>query len=780
MATSEVDIDTEFERLRAALVEPGSEMLRQMAAGAVQKDNVGLQAFLVMVLVGLGNRHKHLDVITIASAFLTALERPGVGFGDAAWVAAEVANAGANSAMQLERFADALQFANVHVSTAGSQPSQTLTKAYNNRAMAHLELGNLLGCERDLDRADEVSGKLSEPLQPLLQMLSNNRQALELARSGKAPRNFDFGEPPPTGHESSCGRPDDERLEKAIADAHRSANGSPKALGIFLGNIATRELEAGRYEAARSVFLQAKAVFDAAPGCNEPSSNVLYQLGLLERRVGSRDEGTAYFKSAWDKIRGVAPRSRLALMILCALAEARTAERDWDRAAGIVARGMEIYEEMRPQAADDELDYSEIVRAYRTLVSFGMLTAIKQNRHHAVLGLSERAKARFWLESLGNFDTTKPGFVEHSRELFSIVGADTLVLSYFLDEYGGLVYSSMNGWAGCQRITIDAAELLERVLAFRRALTSSSRRPTWRQLSRELSRILLPSGAESPIAPRSIVIMPDESLWLLPFELLEAPLWLSSGTNMQLGEALPISYLPSATVMEALRERARPETDWARRLLLLYDPEVPNAAEERATLEAVCKDKVQIVEPPAEATTASICELAKTCAFMHVTSHAISTHADAHISLPGGRTVSLNEIARTPISSRLVFLSACGTSFGTASTGEGVMSLSRGFILSGCRCVVGTAWPIQGRGLPRLVESFYGSVFSGHSFVQAFYRARLDQRDAGAPIGEWGAFQMLGNGDSTEDKWQRTFARARRITDALDNPRGENDRKEES
>jgi CHAT domain-containing protein/tetratricopeptide (TPR) repeat protein len=82
------------------------------------------------------------------------------------------------------------------------------------------------------------------------------------------------------------------------------------------------------------------------------------------------------------------------------------------------------------------------------------------------------------------------------------------------------------------------------------------------------------------------------------------------------------------------------------------------------------------------------------------------------------------EIYGIPLKAKMVVLSSCNTGTGTLFSGEGILSLARGFIYSGCQSVVMSMWEIEDRSGTDVVERFYKNLKSGYSKSIALRNAR--------------------------------------------------------
>jgi CHAT domain-containing protein len=83
------------------------------------------------------------------------------------------------------------------------------------------------------------------------------------------------------------------------------------------------------------------------------------------------------------------------------------------------------------------------------------------------------------------------------------------------------------------------------------------------------------------------------------------------------------------------------------------------------------------------------------------------------------------EIYGIPLKAKMVVLSSCNTGNGILYTGEGILSLARGFIYSGSRSVVMSMWEIEDKSGTAIVEMFYKNLKKGYSKSMALKKARL-------------------------------------------------------
>jgi CHAT domain-containing protein len=120
----------------------------------------------------------------------------------------------------------------------------------------------------------------------------------------------------------------------------------------------------------------------------------------------------------------------------------------------------------------------------------------------------------------------------------------------------------------------------------------------------------------------------------------------------------------------------------------------------------------------------------------------LAMHAFINDSLPAfSRLAFTRNISSTPendgwlntadiynfdLTARLAVLSACSTGQGTLKRGEGVMSLARGFLYSGCQTLVMTLWDVEDAAGTKIMHAFYQHLKRGKTPGEAIRQAKLN------------------------------------------------------
>lgn len=132
----------------------------------------------------------------------------------------------------------------------------------------------------------------------------------------------------------------------------------------------------------------------------------------------------------------------------------------------------------------------------------------------------------------------------------------------------------------------------------------------------------------------------------------------------------------------------------------------------------------------------------------------LATHADALDSISpwiafSNNKLDLEELYLTKNQADLVVLSGCNTLLGKQETGEGVMSLARGFFHSGAKSVVSSLWNVDDRSTSYIMNEFYKNLKNQQTKSQALREAKLKYlRNSSLSESSphfWATFVLLGD-----------------------------------
>jgi CHAT domain-containing protein len=146
--------------------------------------------------------------------------------------------------------------------------------------------------------------------------------------------------------------------------------------------------------------------------------------------------------------------------------------------------------------------------------------------------------------------------------------------------------------------------------------------------------------------------------------------------------------------------------------------------------------------------------------FIHFATHAIINAENPDLSAialsqvdergrPLNGLLSTQDIHHLRLSAELVVLSACRTGLGKDAPGEGLLSLTRGFLSSGAARVIVTLWSIEDQATAEMMSRFYRRMLGPQAMTPAAaLRATQEEmwREGrwGAPY-YWGGFALQGD-----------------------------------
>jgi CHAT domain-containing protein len=309
-------------------------------------------------------------------------------------------------------------------------------------------------------------------------------------------------------------------------------------------------------------------------------------------------------------------------------------------------------------------------------------------------------------------------------------------------------------------------------------LDSLAQAPNPRFLERDLGELrtqgealfslLFGSLAEKIQPAQKLIIIADGLLHNLPFEAL-----MRNGRFLV--EDYEISYLPCATILSLLPD----DKDGSARadqleLLAFGDPEfaAPNQLSGRKTGTSIVTRLQQDLDlqlTPLPKTRDEVIEIGNLFPVdkrqiylgkesteealkqsplrrfrrLHFATHSLINErfpSRSAVALALGRNLEedglleVSEISELDIDCELAVLSACQTGRGQIFSAEGIIGLSRAFLLSGARAVVVSLWNVADISTAQLMKNFYQQLITGQSNAKALRQAKL---------------QMLRNGKET-------------------------------
>jgi len=259
---------------------------------------------------------------------------------------------------------------------------------------------------------------------------------------------------------------------------------------------------------------------------------------------------------------------------------------------------------------------------------------------------------------------------------------------------------------------------------------------------------LVPDNVYDEIKGKKIIVAADGNLQNIPFEALLSNAASSSSYFIKTNE---ISYVYSFSyLLSNAKKKRNPEHNF-----LGFAPQnfidkslavLPNSINEVTSINSIFSDTVFIRENATKENFKSNFENYK---IVHLATHSGSSSTEKPWLAFNDEKVNLNEIYGTQNQADLVVLSACKTSQGELKTGEGVMSLARGFFFSGTNSVISTLWNINDKTTQELMHSFYTNIKKGQTKSNALHESKLaylstHEGSMASPF-YWSSFVLIGD-----------------------------------
>ncbi|MFP5265327.1 MAG: CHAT domain-containing protein [Blastocatellia bacterium] len=331
----------------------------------------------------------------------------------------------------------------------------------------------------------------------------------------------------------------------------------------------------------------------------------------------------------------------------------------------------------------------------------------------------------------------------------------------------------------------DRATISKAVTEWRAQISNqlSSPRPApealsaYSQVARRLYRMLVQPAAHL-VGHRDLIIIPSDSLQDLAFESLVISEAAGEGRPRYLIEKHAVTYAPSASVLAAIENQqkdTRPD-----KLMLLVGDTSGGGAQSGPVEDSRQASRVLRQLPAARQEALDIAAVAERCGirptvwlgsegnedkfkhtdlsafrFIHLATHSVSDNQDGGTSAltlfldPAGREDGIltgDEIASLRLNADLLVLSGCETGTGQKAGAEGVVGLSRTFLIAGAKCVSVSLWRVDDLWTQRLMGTFYERLFAGRlDKSHALRLAKLKLLSRGASPSRWAAFVLTGS-----------------------------------
>jgi CHAT domain-containing protein/Tfp pilus assembly protein PilF len=310
-----------------------------------------------------------------------------------------------------------------------------------------------------------------------------------------------------------------------------------------------------------------------------------------------------------------------------------------------------------------------------------------------------------------------------------VVGDDQTYL-FVITKAAGQVEAEVRVYT----LPIKRKELVKQTESFRQQL--AGRDLGFRVSAAKLYELLLKPADAQLRGKANLVIVPDSTLWDLPFQAL------LSGANRFLIEDAAIAYAPSLTVLRemTMRRKNHAADNTPATLLALGNPMVANGTSNRAAL--TLRDGKLDPLPEAEQEVKAVGRLygasrskvyigadaredrvkseASNAKILHFATHAMLNNASpmySHLALAEGNDkedglLEAWELMQLNLHADLAVLSACETARGRIGAGEGMIGFSWAMFIAGVPSIVVSQWKVESAGTRDLMVNFHRALIS--------------------------------------------------------------------
>jgi CHAT domain-containing protein len=320
----------------------------------------------------------------------------------------------------------------------------------------------------------------------------------------------------------------------------------------------------------------------------------------------------------------------------------------------------------------------------------------------------------------------------------------------------------------------------ERIMALRSAFNRAQPDLFDPQVAEELFNALFPAPVAGHLtSAKAVIFVPDDILFLLPFELLSPQASHSQFVLLK----VPTSYFPSASALRLSRSIAKTSPKWEAQFFGMADP-VTSPDDERYAAASILTEmenaKAQAAQSPVRGTMlvnpktrdyffsrlpdtavevkniaglfpadpASTMVLTGVEArkrevletdlgrfrFVHFATHGFfpvepGIREPALVLSYDGKDqqrmmLTLSEVVQLKLHADMVVLSACNTGSGKVTRAEGVSSLGTAFLAAGAESATTSLWKVSDKSTAMLMQEFYKGILNGMPKNAALAAAR--------------------------------------------------------
>ena len=318
------------------------------------------------------------------------------------------------------------------------------------------------------------------------------------------------------------------------------------------------------------------------------------------------------------------------------------------------------------------------------------------------------------------------------KEVQGLCDSETVIIEYAFTDDLLMIFLVSKNQVVYHESPIDKKTLTQYINEFRDALIALEAPGVISEKSLPLYSVLI-APVESDLASfKNLVIVPDASLSLLPFEALIS-------NERYLIQDYAIKYLPSVSVFNQIQSPHRTTTS---PLLALASSgfETGDNLSGSSTQNSFAALPYTLIEVDSiaadfesstvlknqEVTEAALKSMnLGQYKYLHFATHGnideaspsqsgliLSRKQETEVLFGEDGYLNASEISRLKLNADMVVLSACNTAMGKVLSGEGLLGLQRSFLAAGSSSVVASLWSIYDRSTPVFMDSFYTKLIA--------------------------------------------------------------------
>ena len=389
--------------------------------------------------------------------------------------------------------------------------------------------------------------------------------------------------------------------------------------------------------------------------------------------------------------------------------------------------------------------FAELVAAYS-----------RRGEHGRAFLTTETARGRTILDRIGRTTSTSRTSV---ADLSKSIPAHHLLVSYFSLDERLILFLVSNRGMRVVHVPVDKEELVRTVGALSEAVAAGDDQRS-REAAGALHRWLIAPLGHELTAARHVVFVPDPYLGVIPFSAL-----YDGQRNRYFAQDFAYSIAPSASVLKAALDRGEP-VPAGLSVVAVGDPAFDAGVFRDIPRLPAARNEAEAIAHLYGGSSATLCgtdatftELTRHIAaarVVHIATHAIVNASDAARSAllfardGSSGAVYLPQLSHLPLrSDALAFLSGCGTARLSARDTD-TSNFALALLSAGARNVVGTSWDVEDDLAKDFALRFHRALVAGRPPSEALREAQLQMFASTNPrlrnLRAWSGFQVFGTG----------------------------------